>query len=432
MNYFKVLFILCIGCIVLSSHNQQDDSCITLTDRAVYIQQNNKEKDSLNLISLYNATDGEQWVQDWKISNPISTWTGISFNIPGRVQYINLDGRQITTTNPDLSAPGNNLMGELPNLCLDALLGLYIINSNLSGNLPMWEDLPELNFLNLAKNNLSGVIPSFDSLTNLRNIDLSSNQLHGTIPGFNFLDSIRSLRLHDNKLDSLPIVYGQVTTWSRKVGTGLKVSNNKLTFDDILPNLSAFRDSLGNIESDRYHPQKKIEIDSMFFVEEDKPLTINTHIDHTIPSNEYKWVHLESKDTIVVSNNKLVIDRLKKPMQGKWKVMITNDSVPDLVLESNTFEIVVLDNLQDVLSPNDDGYNDHFEVFADYLLIDNIDLKIINRWGDVVFSEYPYRNYWNGKSSKGDELPEGTYIYSLSYMHNDTPVHREGHITLLR
>ena len=39
----------------------------------------------------------------------------------------------------------------------------------------------------------------------------------------------------------------------------------------------------------------------------------------------------------------------------------------------------------------------------------NSTLKIFNRWGNVVFESGNYQNNWDG-----DDLPDGTYFYSLS------------------
>lgn len=67
-------------------------------------------------------------------------------------------------------------------------------------------------------------------------------------------------------------------------------------------------------------------------------------------------------------------------------------------------------------SPNKDGLNDYFIID----LLDEIpgDLKVWNRWGDLVFEEKDYQNDWDGKCltplcmGKG-VVPEGTYFYEV-------------------
>lgn len=67
--------------------------------------------------------------------------------------------------------------------------------------------------------------------------------------------------------------------------------------------------------------------------------------------------------------------------------------------------------IPNVLTPNGDGFNDTW-------LIKNIDLfpknavRIINRWGDEVFSTNNYQNNWGGTYGNG-QLPSGTYYYIL-------------------
>jgi gliding motility-associated-like protein len=66
-------------------------------------------------------------------------------------------------------------------------------------------------------------------------------------------------------------------------------------------------------------------------------------------------------------------------------------------------------------SPNGDGVNDTFIIEGldqdDYF----IELNIVNGAGTDVFSTSNKSEWedWNGKNSKGLDLPEGTYYYLL-------------------
>lgn len=67
-------------------------------------------------------------------------------------------------------------------------------------------------------------------------------------------------------------------------------------------------------------------------------------------------------------------------------------------------------------TPNNDGYND-------YWYIEGIDkgpneVIIFNRWGDLVWSAENYDNMnvvWRGTNSNGNNLPSGTYYYSITF-----------------
>jgi gliding motility-associated-like protein len=67
--------------------------------------------------------------------------------------------------------------------------------------------------------------------------------------------------------------------------------------------------------------------------------------------------------------------------------------------------------IPNVLTPNDDGFNDTWFIKNIQLFPKN-GVKIVNRWGDIVFETNNYQNNWDGKYSGGN-LPAGTYYYIL-------------------
>ena len=63
------------------------------------------------------------------------------------------------------------------------------------------------------------------------------------------------------------------------------------------------------------------------------------------------------------------------------------------------------------ISPNGDGSNDTFDL-SSY----NVSkLEIFNRHGTLVYSKENYNNEWYGQTNDGDELPVGTYFYTMEY-----------------
>ncbi|MGY8887962.1 MAG: T9SS type B sorting domain-containing protein, partial [Flavobacteriales bacterium] len=74
------------------------------------------------------------------------------------------------------------------------------------------------------------------------------------------------------------------------------------------------------------------------------------------------------------------------------------------------------------ITPNRDGLNDAFvikgigpsvnpepgEVQCDWL--EDTNMRVINRWGSLVFEEANYRNDWEGTNESGEDLPQGTYF----------------------
>ncbi|NLP57431.1 gliding motility-associated C-terminal domain-containing protein [Lutibacter sp. B1] len=73
-----------------------------------------------------------------------------------------------------------------------------------------------------------------------------------------------------------------------------------------------------------------------------------------------------------------------------------------------------------VVTPNDDGFNDAFEVKGLEGCGFTYDVKILNRWGKVVYQSDNYQNNWRGYNDSSGQtigsnskLPTGTYFYVL-------------------
>ena len=73
-----------------------------------------------------------------------------------------------------------------------------------------------------------------------------------------------------------------------------------------------------------------------------------------------------------------------------------------------------------VVTPNGDGFNDYLTIEGIELRPNNT-MKILNRWGALVFSKNGYNNTWHGVSehkatiNKSAGLPRGTYYYVLTF-----------------
>lgn len=84
-------------------------------------------------------------------------------------------------------------------------------------------------------------------------------------------------------------------------------------------------------------------------------------------------------------------------------------------------------------SPNGDGVNDFFVIEGIEAYPQN-KIEIVNRWGDVVFTESPYTNNWGGHNLSGKislgkgTLPEGTYFYIIYPSPDAEPI--RGYITI--
>jgi len=134
------------------------------------------------------------------------------------------------------------------------------------------------------------------------------------------------------------------------------------------------------------------------------------------------------------SNNELVIDYSNTPFAGTDVITLEIcDQAGACVQFEITVEVAGEITIFNAISPNADGKNE-------VLFIENIDLlpetqhnklTLFDRWGSVVFEAVNYNNTTNtfrGLGKNGEELPSGTYFYSLEFS-GGTPK-RTGFISL--
>lgn len=118
---------------------------------------------------------------------------------------------------------------------------------------------------------------------------------------------------------------------------------------------------------------------------------------------------------------------------GTYKVCLQASNLvgcSDTICRSVDSDVYPLADLPKAFSPNGDGSNDILYVRG--AGIESIDLKIYNRWGEVVFETTDIKTGWDGKF-KGKEQPVEAYGYVLNVTFVDeTTFYKRGNVTLLR
>ena len=91
---------------------------------------------------------------------------------------------------------------------------------------------------------------------------------------------------------------------------------------------------------------------------------------------------------------------------------LENDDEPDDPTYVRTANIIIYE----ILTPNNDGLNDLFRIVGIESFPDN-QVRIYNRWGNLVYSTYSYNNtdnFWDGTNSNNNKkLPVGVYYYVI-------------------
>gem|GEM_PF-849094 len=81
-------------------------------------------------------------------------------------------------------------------------------------------------------------------------------------------------------------------------------------------------------------------------------------------------------------------------------------------------------------TPNNDGKNDQFGPVA-YGNIQSYEMKVYNRWGNLVFISNSLGQQWDGRFN-GKPVPDGTYIFYISLRRENQPVLKTGRVEVIR
>ncbi len=101
--------------------------------------------------------------------------------------------------------------------------------------------------------------------------------------------------------------------------------------------------------------------------------------------------------------------------------------VIDSVYVETTANTLLVPN---AFTPNGDGLNDYFQIAQ--INVATINMKVFNRWGQLVFIGTDVMKGWDGRFN-GKPEQNGVYVYQVyvTYLDGSTET-RKGNVTLLR
>ena len=307
-----------------------EDYTVTIQESVSY---SCRAQDSLQLVILYNATNGANWTNKWDLTQPVNTWYGIGLNDKGCVFTI------------DLSA--NNLSGTLPNLSFPNLIELYLGFNKLTGNIPVL-NTPSMVYLDLSSNQLNGSIPNFN-LPSLIKLFLENNQLSGCIPV-----ALKSLCGKQIDVSNNPNLATQdfASFCSNNTGACV-VSKLNLTLTGFNV-ITSSQSGLGKLnQGETVHP-----IDGSLVGTNLPPTPISFKIkvyistDQIIDANDY----LLSQYTATIQPNFTQTDFLQ---EGGWGILAANTKIPADFPLGNYYLIVKIDADNEIDESNE---NDNLDI----------------------------------------------------------------------
>jgi len=137
-------------------------------------------------------------------------------------------------------------------------------------------------------------------------------------------------------------------------------------------------------------------------------------------------------DGLVSSNQQNFTQEISVPgdFTGNLTLYGNNNCTFDFPFDFTVIPSIGIDQLivPNVLTANSDGINDEFQLNPLFAVCNEYEMKIVNRWGNEVFTlsngSLPFR----GKDSSGIELAAGVYFYILRTEEGE--IH--GNITIIR
>ncbi len=350
-------------------------------------QAQTRQADSLALVIFHNSCCGIVCTLNWDFNQSMDNWTGVTLtngrvtrlsathkNLTGSLadwnlsalNSLRLNNNQLTGSIPDfsnlpnlefLSLHVNQLTGNIPNFSnLSNLEFLDLSSNQLSGNIPNFSNLPALNNLSLGYNQLSGNIPDFSNLPALQTLFLPSNQLSGNIPDFSNLPALQTLFLPSNQLSSnipnfsnlsnlgeLTLSYnqlsGNIPNFSNLPNLSwLNLSQNQLTFENIIPNYSHLNNQLSSY---LYTPQDSIGTATIATPTVGSSYTIDLVIDDMVSTNVYYWYKDGALIDTTFGINEYTISNFQMADAGTYTAQIKNTIVTN-PSTNNSWQTLIL------------------------------------------------------------------------------------------
>jgi gliding motility-associated-like protein len=148
----------------------------------------------------------------------------------------------------------------------------------------------------------------------------------------------------------------------------------------------------------------------------EKPLpTFSLGVDTSFCLGEFIFIIApDSAGTIVWDNGSTYYSRQIKEDGNYWATANAQGcSYSDTIYVDTTLCEILLE-LPNVFTPNEDSENDVFKA-VELAGIDNLNIQIFNRWGQLVYLSNSKHFAWDGRNFADEQVPTGSYFYIIEY-----------------
>jgi len=141
--------------------------------------------------------------------------------------------------------------------------------------------------------------------------------------------------------------------------------------------------------------------------------------------NVYYATDTTANFTLVETINDLSLNEFQHFIEGDIAGCYGVTAIDSFRNESPLNNVVCIENclnfqLPNTFTPNNDGQNDVFEAINNRF-VQRIDLKIFNRWGNLVFETEAPDFQWNGTNMNNNkQLSDGVYFYTCDVFQSTT------------
>lgn len=149
----------------------------------------------------------------------------------------------------------------------------------------------------------------------------------------------------------------------------------------------------------------------------DVPVPIITSDVDSICLGEYVHLSVSGADNYIWNTGDLGDELVVRPRKTSYYEVNAFNTFNGLNCSSIAGYLIYTEDCNKIFvpnafTPNGDGLNDNFSVYGQFHL-DNFEMFVFNRWGELVYHSTDVNSQWDGKSSNGDELPGGVYSYLI-------------------